>query len=255
MLETAQNLLRKQDFSSAMTAFMKIIKDEPNNARAHAGLASSLYGLKLYSDARFAAEQAQEIDASLAEPYITLAYIHIIQKDSPEISYQLAERAYKLDPDSLIAMKGLGLTSILSGKYEQGLRLLEQVYESRKDDSQVQELIIRGYFKQRKYLAVYQASKKFFDHHRSFVNGYDMAYYFLLAHPGWGVLFGLSLMLSLLIGLFHPLFLIYPMVVWLLGTIKRTIVFVNSKNLINGFYLVFGYLVLSGFIWLLLSTK
>ena len=125
---TPESLLKSVEY------FEQVIGQEPGNALAYAGMASSYYLLasneypgvrEPASKARIAARKAIELDAGLAEPHSVLAGL----MSKYEWNWNAAEAEYKcaiaLDPDSPTAHLWYGTHLLRLLRYEQALMELK----------------------------------------------------------------------------------------------------------------------------------
>ncbi len=105
-LALARDALQADDFSSAETYVVPVVRDEPENVRALNIFARALLGEKRYPSAELIARRSAVMNEDSAEPHIVLGNIAALQ-ERYATALAAYERAITLDPRSEEAMQGL----------------------------------------------------------------------------------------------------------------------------------------------------
>lgn len=131
--QQAQYMWEKRQLDSAIALFEDVIAEDPNNARAHAGLANSYVLLPYYSGtspneayprARRAAEQALSIDGSVAEAHAVLGLVkRDFERDWPGAELEF-KRAIDLNPNSGQALQWYAETLTMAGRFREAERVI-----------------------------------------------------------------------------------------------------------------------------------
>ncbi len=110
----------------AEEAFSEALKIDPHYARAHAGLADTLTGLGLYGarhpdelwpQAEAAAARAVELDPSLAEARVALAYVRLFRAWAWDDAERELRRAVELSPNSALPHHWYALFLGMTGRF------------------------------------------------------------------------------------------------------------------------------------------
>ncbi len=162
MLENAKLLMSKGEYERAAQVYSEAAQKDPGNPLVFLGLAEAFYSLRQFSEAKQNAEKAIELDPSLSIPYVILAYLSLMQEKDYQTSYQLAEKAYQIEPDSGRTTKCLGIVSFYLGKNEQSAELLEKGVKSMPDDKESYPYLWEVYRRLKNYDRIYQVSKEIY---------------------------------------------------------------------------------------------
>jgi TolB-like protein/DNA-binding winged helix-turn-helix (wHTH) protein len=101
------NKRTRESLETAIKNFNRAIELDPNYARAYAGLADSYNMLfhnryataqDAFPKARQAAEKSLSLDNNLADAYMALAYLEVLEKNNMESAAHLLEKAIELSP-------------------------------------------------------------------------------------------------------------------------------------------------------------
>jgi len=186
----------RQGFANAIRHFEKAIELDPNFALAYSGLADIYFVYPYwqvefpevaYPKAKKNAEKAKELDATIAEPWATLAAIewanydwdkseqllvHAIQlnknyanawhwratlhvqRGDPQLAVQYALKSIELDPISPINYAGLAYFKFYSKEFDETILLYEKAYELSNNENVDFIVMIAG-----TYLRMNQAEK------------------------------------------------------------------------------------------------
>ncbi len=134
-----------QNWEEAEKYYLKTIEVKPDHMYALFRLGNIYFRMQLWDDAKVCYQKVLEIDANLAGPYINLATIAEVQKDSRK-ALEYYARAAKAEPSRPEPFFGLG--DVFFGleewdkaitSYEQGLKLLpeEPTSEEQKRDRKI----------------------------------------------------------------------------------------------------------------------
>jgi tetratricopeptide (TPR) repeat protein len=126
--QQAQYDWEKRELDSAIALFEEVISEDPNHARAHAGLANSYVLLPYYSGtspseaypkARRAAQQALDLDRTIAEAHAVLGLVkRDFERDWPGAELEF-KRAIDLNPTSGQALQWYAETLTMSGRFRE----------------------------------------------------------------------------------------------------------------------------------------
>lgn len=160
-----------ESLQKAMFYFGLAVKQDPQYAPAHAGLADGLVLLgsaqtgALPPDVAFPKAQAEAmramaLDDSLAEPHATLAYIALVYDRDPKHAEQEFKRAIALDPHYATAHQWYGLYLISQNRLPEAI---DSINEALADDPlslPINLSLAEAYYLNRDYIhAVVQARK------------------------------------------------------------------------------------------------
>ncbi|HSK70199.1 MAG TPA: tetratricopeptide repeat protein [Pyrinomonadaceae bacterium] len=125
------NRRTKEDLLKAVEYFEQAIKIDPNFAQAYAGLADSYSVIAFYryadvgemkEKARIAAEKALSLNDSVAEAYVALAMVNVVEAESYAKAKELLERALTIAPYNASARHRYGWVLLANGKVEEAVR-------------------------------------------------------------------------------------------------------------------------------------
>jgi tetratricopeptide (TPR) repeat protein len=126
MLNKGKEFNQSKKFDEAIKVLTSALDTDPSNAELYQELGWSYYRKKDYQNAKENAIKAIGLNPGMPIPYVTLAEIKMMQKKDYGEGYALAEKAYNLDPSLDLAVATYGSASLLVGKNEQGVTLLER---------------------------------------------------------------------------------------------------------------------------------
>ena len=92
----------------------------------YASLAKTYFELGQLEEARKNAQIAIDLDAELADPYVTLSSVYGKQKANPKYVFGFAEKAYQIAPEDPDAINAFGLANMLINNYPVALQILEE---------------------------------------------------------------------------------------------------------------------------------
>lgn len=156
-------LAKQFKLDGAKEQFEKVLRDDPRNAMAHAGLAMVMYNRlqssnqnirknrdAILNNAEAEVKQGLAIDPGMPEAHYTLGKIYQAQGrlDEALTSYKEAER---LDPKYSDAFAGEGLVQMLKGNYAEATTAFKQAIDLNSGNSTAHYGLGRTYFKQGLY--------------------------------------------------------------------------------------------------------
>ncbi|NYF80822.1 winged helix-turn-helix domain-containing protein [Granulicella arctica] len=122
----------------AVTAFQGAIQEDPNYARAYAGLASAYFVLSQHGtgssyhsyleQCRTAASQAAALDPTLAEAHAMLGQVALNQDWNFPLAEEQLHRAVDLDPNHAIYHQWLSILYSLEGKHALSLEEIDKAH-------------------------------------------------------------------------------------------------------------------------------
>lgn len=107
-LTEAQSALTAKKYKLAQQLFQVIVKEEPQNALAHQGLAQAMLRMRAYDEALFECSKALELDSNLALPHVVMAYANYGMKNLKTFRAE-AREAYRLEPTSADVLACYGI--------------------------------------------------------------------------------------------------------------------------------------------------
>ncbi len=222
-MKSANFALQQYKYEQALAIFQQILMDNPKDALACQGISQALYGLKRYKEAIQVSLQSLELNTNLAVPHTVLAYSYysLGEKDKGKNE---AELALAIDPTSADALCCMGIFSLLDKKENDAQKYLEEAVKIKPEH----------YLAQYNLAVAYQNTnnKKLFKQTIILFKMKPGVNYFLkliyVSSRNHRVYYGLSILLSAVIGLFT-----IPEILLVIGALLMLI------YLVSGIYAAF----------------
>ena len=132
------NRCTKEGFLKSVKCFRKAIAYDPNNAMAYAGLSDAYNALGYYdyiapsraiTVCRAAAERAVQIDDTLAESHLSMAYIRFFHDSDWTAAEKEFNQAIELNSGYAIAYQGYGLFLTAMGRFDKAVMMMQRALE------------------------------------------------------------------------------------------------------------------------------
>lgn len=133
--QEAQYNWEKRELDTAIALFEEVIREDPEHARAHAGLANSYVLLPYYGGtspneayprARRAAQRALDIDPSVAEAHAVLGLVkRDFERDWPGAELEF-KRAIELNPNSGQALQWYAETLTMTERFDEAEQMIQE---------------------------------------------------------------------------------------------------------------------------------
>lgn len=132
------DLLNKNDFAGAATAFRAAIEQNPNFSFSQHGLGEALFHSAEKSEAETVFRRAVELNPHYAPSFAFLGEIQTEKGNFLEAE-QLYRQSLKLQPENVFALKGLARTLLKNARNAQSeaADLLKKAYKARRDDPDI----------------------------------------------------------------------------------------------------------------------
>jgi DNA-binding winged helix-turn-helix (wHTH) protein/tetratricopeptide (TPR) repeat protein len=133
---------RDDDLRQAIQAFSDASREDPNYARAYAGLSSAYFVLSQHGagdrnanmdKARGYATTALTLDPSLAEAHAILGQVALNRDWNFEAASEQLHRATELDPDHAVYHQWLSILDCMQGKFDLALKEIDKAHAADPD--------------------------------------------------------------------------------------------------------------------------